>query len=305
MSFAALLALNLDAGSDLSWWLVFLPVFGASACVVWCALRNFASVQSEAARRDPAMFGPDPAETSSPYAKMNEEKKGEDGGPPSPLTDEERDELKSRVAQSAYRAAGTCLSQCFVVVMACVLIGKIEGAGYSLLIVISPFLAAGGVVLCCLACTIFCISEVDENAGMAEFDTAVGRAAAGVTSGYGGAAAKGYDPPKAQRRGDSPDDTAATEHHSGALAGASTTTTTTSSCGISKPPPSSIWDPELGEIWQNVSVEEDEEKGTKEEEEEGSDAKRKETKKSTDVPDADCRTIEANQSMSSSQCDLD
>jgi len=315
-TFSVLLAMNLDAGGDgWSWWLVFLPVFGASAVVAGCALRNLARAQSEAAGRDPAAFGGPPPDTgsgdglgtpspssSSPYAKMGEEKKGEDVPPPSslpPLTDEEREELRARVAQSAYRAAGACLSQCFVVVMACVLIGKIDGAGYSLLVVISPFLAAGGIVLCCLACTIFCISEVDENAGMAEFDTAVGRAAAA-----------GYDPPTAssQRRGDP---APVGVGGASATAGASTTgTTTSSSCGTSKkPPPSSRWDPEMGEIWQNATPADEEEE---EEEEEGGmygggcDAKRLEetAEQSTHVPD-ECRRIEENHSVSSSQCDLD
>ena len=328
-TFSVLLALNLDAGGDgWSWWLVFLPVFGASAIVAGCALRNLARAQSEAAGRDPAGFGGpthDPGgggegggtSSSSPYAKMGEEKKGEDAPPPSssslpPVTDEEREELRARVAQSAYRAAGACMSQCFVVVMACVLIGKIEGAGYSLLVVISPFLALGGIVLCCLACTIFCISEVDESAGIAEFDTAVGRAAAA-----------GYDPPTAssQRRGDPPDAAVAAPVGVGggasATAGANTMSTTTSSCGGNpkKPPPSSRWDPEMGEIWQNVTPADDDEEEEEEEEEEergmyggGCDAKRLgETAEQslTHVPDSECRRIEENHSVSSSQCDLD
>ena len=330
-TFSVLLALNLDAGGDgWSWWLVFLPVFGASAIVAGCALRNLARAQSEAAGRDPAGFGGpthDPggggeggggtSSSTTPYAKMGEEKKGEDAPPPSssslpPVTDEEREELRARVAQSAYRAAGACLSQCFVVVMACVLIGKIGGAGYSLLVVISPFLALGGIVLCCLACTIFCISEVDESAGIAEFDTAVGRAAAA-----------GYDPPTAssQRRGDPPDAAVAAPVGVGrgasATAGASTTSTTTSSCGGNpkKPPPSSRWDPEMGEIWQNVTPADDDEEEEEEEEEEeggmyggGCNAKRLgETAEQslTHVPDSECRRIEENHSVSSSQCDLD
>ncbi|KAL3822843.1 hypothetical protein ACHAXA_011480 [Cyclostephanos tholiformis] len=320
ISFAMLLALNLDSGYDWSWWLVFLPVFGTSAIVVGWALRNFAHAQSEAARMDPAAFGGggdgggelghDPGDgdgrgesSTSPYAKINGNGKGDDA---SPLSDEEREELRARVAQSAYRAAGTCLSQCFVVVMACVLIGKIEGAGYSLLIVISPFLAAGGIVLCCLACTIFCISEVDENAGMAEFDTAIGRAVAagGASTGYGsvGASAKGYDPPTAQGREDVPCDAADIApggHRETTATGASTTSTTTTSCRTSaKPPPSSTWDPELGEIWRNTTNSVDVEDCEV--------AKRDETEVSaTNVLDAECRRIEENHSISSSQCDLD
>ncbi|KAL7525024.1 hypothetical protein ACHAXR_001448, partial [Thalassiosira sp. AJA248-18] len=153
-------------------------------CIVGSAFHTLAQMQAEAAKKDPSMFGLDPTsavgnddeeQPSTAYAKMGESKQGEES---SPLTDEEKEELKARVAQSAYRAVGTCFSQCFFIVITCVLIGKIEGASYSLLVIISPFLAAGGVILCCLACTIFCISEVDENAGMAEFDSAVNQAVA-------------------------------------------------------------------------------------------------------------------------------
>jgi hypothetical protein len=315
IAFWVLLASNLDKDNDWSWWVVFLPVFGTSVVIVVFAMYNFVGVQSEAARMDPATFSgggghdhpPGDVEGGgdSPYAKMNGDVKKDDGA--SPLTDEEREELRTRVAQSAYRAAGTCLSQCFVVVMACVLIGKIEGAGYSLLIVISPFLVAGGIVLCCLACTIFCITEVDENAGMAEFDTAVGRAAAATgasAGGYGSVGAR-YDPPTTatRGRGDDPRDDAAHDtmpggHHGTAAGANATNTTTTSFVASTRPPPSSIWDPELGEIWQNATSSGDMEDRDV--------AKRDETEESaTDVSDAECRRIEENHSISSSQCDLD
>lgn len=75
-TFSVLLALNLDAGGDgWSWWLVFLPVFGASAIVAGCALRNLARAQSEAAGRDPAGFG---GPTHDPGGG------GEGGGAPPP-----------------------------------------------------------------------------------------------------------------------------------------------------------------------------------------------------------------------------
>ena len=320
IAFGALLATNLDMDSDWSWWLVFLPVFGTSVIIAAFAIRNFVVVQSEAARMDPVTFGGggkgndhSAGEATGggggdiPYAKMNGDGKKDDGT--SPLTDEGREELRARVAQSAYRAAGTCLSQCFVIVMACLLIGKIEGGGYSLLIVISPFLVAGGIVLCCLACTIFCITEVDEGAGMAEFDTAVGRAAAAnaASSAGHGNVGGGYDPPTTARKGG--DDAAAPVASSGGpngmAAGANgTNNTTTASFAPStgpRHPPSSTWDPEMGEIWQNATDSVDREDGRDV-------AKRDEAEESaTDVSNAErCgRRIEENHSMSSSQCDLD
>ncbi|KAL9184132.1 hypothetical protein ACHAXT_002218 [Thalassiosira profunda] len=275
--FSVLLVVNLDLGLDWSWWLVFIPIFLLVLCIVGSAFRGFSRTQAEAVKRDPAMFGLDPtSEESGAYANMDE-----------PLTDEEREELKSAVAQSAYRAAGTCASQCFFVVLLCIFIAKIEGADYSYLLIISPFLAAGGVVLCCLCCTIFCISEVDENAGMVEFDTAVNRAA----SGYGatesdGAGSNRYKPPTTQQGNES--DGGAAESEVGMTS------------SETKPPPMSTWDPERGELWQNATADE----GETAAETEGQGTPTAAAATDEEQP----KTVEPNPSITSvtsSQCDLD
>lgn len=189
--FTVLLVLNLDLGLDLNYWIVFLPIWAMAFCIVGAAFRTFAETQAEAAKRDPVSFGMSPGidveqqattegDSSIPYAKMDEVNKDEQ---PQTLPDEEKEELKAKVMHSAYRAVGTCFSQCFLIFILCLLVGKIEGAGYSSLVIISPFLAFGGIILCCLACTIFCISEVDENAGLSDFHTTVNQAAA--SAGYG------------------------------------------------------------------------------------------------------------------------
>ena len=284
ITFTVLLVLNLDLGNEWSWWLVFLPIFAMAFCIVMSAFRAFVETQSEAIKKDPELFGLDPVHdeekgSSTPYAKMDE---GKEGDQPEPLTDEEKEELKNNVAQAAYRASGTCFSQCFFIIILCVLIGKIEGAGYSSLVIISPFLAAGGIILCCLACTIFCISEVDENAGMTEFDAVVNRAAA--ASGYG--ATEGYTPPTTQQKDTS--DNGKRDSNAGEAVGTSE----------SKPPPKSTWDPEKGEIWQNASVDD---------EEKAAETELKEVKPAP-VEDAQPMTIEGNPSITtvtSSECDLD
>lgn len=322
MAFFIIVALNLDFGAQWNWWLIFLPIFGMSACIVGSALRNFAIVKDEAVRCDPVTFattygaaagGGEATDPSNSYSNMNngdcvEEENACDGNP-LPISDEEREELRTKVAQSAYRAGGTCLSQCFIILMVCVLVGKIQGAGYSLLLVISPFLVAGGMVLCCLACTIFCISEVDENAGMAEFESAINLAAGGVGSGAkvsstGGLADQSYDPPKAKTQG--------AEQLGGKDNSHNATTRGTPVVGTTtrpKPPPSSIWDPELGEIWQNAT-EEEEEEVEKEQQIKTMDTKVKVAEKVAPTTDVNVisQRIEENpstQSMSSSQCDLD
>lgn len=270
MTFFIIVAINLDLDAQWNWWLIFLPIFGMSACIVGSAVRTFAIFKDEAVRSDPVTFastanggtGGEAADPSNSYSNMNNgggvEEENACDGKPVPISDEEREELRAKVAQSAYRAGGTCLSQCFIIIMVCVLVGKIQGAGYSLLLVISPFLVAGGMVLCCLACTIFCISEVDENAGMAEFESAINMAAGGVGVGCGakvssteGLADESYDPPIAKTQGG--EQIGVKENSHNATTGGSTVVRP-------KHPPTSIWDPELGEIWRNATEEEEAEK---------------------------------------------
>ena len=302
--FIVLLVLNLDLGVEWSWWLVFLPIFGMALCIVGSAFRASARTQAEAMEKAPGVFGVvDPTSSgvdgeggpSSPYAKMDENKLDDDE---ESLSDQEKEELKAKVAQSSYRAVGTCASQCFFIVIVCIIIGKIEGAGYSSLAIISPFLAAGGIILCCLACTIFCISEVDENAGMMDFDTAVNQAAAAAPFGYGATAATempstavgnntSYTPPRQQGEQSSNASGATSETSDGVAAAAV-------SSEIS--PPSSTWDPERGEVWQGPCPADEEEKKTAE------------VKKEEAAPEVQPAIIEENPSMvsvASSQFDLD
>jgi hypothetical protein len=212
--FTVLMVLNLQLELDWSWWLVFLPIWAMAFCICGAAFRRFSEAQAEAAQRDPGTFGGEDPATA--YAKMDESKKD---GQPQPLSDEEREELKAKVMHSAYKAVGTCFSQCFFLFLMCLLIAKIEGAGYSSVWIISPFLTFGGIILCCLACTIFCISEVDENAGMAEFDSTVNQAAA--AAGYGTTdSTNAYQPPNQQQPS-----------------------------AESNRPNESTWDPEQGQTW--------------------------------------------------------
>ena len=247
--FTVLLVLNLDLGKEWSWWIVFIPIFVMVVCIIGSAFQNWVVVQAEAAKRDPTLFDPN-ADVEQGYAQMDDNtKKDEDD---QPLTEEEKEEIKTTVAQAAYRVVGTCCSQCFFLVILCVLVTKIQGAGYSWLVIISPFLAAGGIVLCCLACTIFCLSEVDENAGLADFDTRVNEATA--AAGYG-STYDSYTPPTEQ----------AEQQHQQQQAQQSvplrvTDTRKAEAEPTSKTPPTNTWDPQKGEIWENTTQEEDEEK---------------------------------------------
>eukprot|EP00984_Skeletonema_dohrnii_P034344 scaffold33532_cov133-Skeletonema_dohrnii-CCMP3373.AAC.1 len=253
--FTVLMVLNLDLGKEWSWWIVFIPIFVMVVCIVGSSFQNWVEVQAEAAKRDPSLFD-QTADVEQGYAQMDEDTKNDDD---QPLTDEEKEELKTKVAQAAYRVLGTCCTQCFFLVLLCVLVGKMQGAGYSWLVIISPFLAAGGLVLCCLACTIFCVSEVDENAGLADFDTRVNEATA--AAGYGATYDGGdYTPPTTDQAGQQQQQ----QQEQQSVPSSSTDARAAETKPISKPPPTATWDPEKGEIWQNTTQDEEDEETTNE-----------------------------------------
>ncbi len=292
VAFTVLVVMNLELGKEWSWWIVFIPIFLMVMCIIGSAFQNWVDVQAEAAKRDPSMFDPN-ADVEQGYAQMDDNKNNDDD---EPLTDEEKEELKAKVAQAAYRVVGTCCSQCFFLVILCVLVGKIQGAGYSWLVIISPFLAAGGIVLCCLACTIFCLSEVDENAGLVDFDTRVDEATA--AAGYG-STQDDYAPPTTEQNSQQPQQQQQQQQQQSVQL--NNTDTQAASEPISKPPPTSTWDPEKGEIWQNTTQDEEDEKT-----EEVVSAPKQETPDLLDnIVDAQPAVIEPQPSEASEDFDLD
>lgn len=129
--FTVLLVVNLDTSFDWSWWIVFLPIFGMAVCIIGTAFRNFSEIQKEVAKRDPSIFGMTDAENDgeqqgTPYTTMDEDNT-DSTERSEPLTNEEKEELRAKVMQSATRVVATCFSQCFFIFLVCLLIGKIEG----------------------------------------------------------------------------------------------------------------------------------------------------------------------------------
>jgi len=291
--FTVLLVLNLDLGKEWSWWIVFIPIFVMVVCIIGSAFQNWVEVQAEAAKRDPSLFDPN-ADVEQGYANMDDNAKNEDD---QPLTDEEKEELKTKVAQAAYRVVGTCCSQCFFLIILFVLVAKIQGAGYSWLVIISPFLAAGGIVLCCLASTIFCLSEVDENAGLADFDTRVHEAT--TAAGYG-STYDTYTPPPEQAEQQQQEQQQQQAQQSVPLS--STDTRTAEAKPTSKPPPTATWDPEKGQVWQNVTQDEEDEEDTYEV---VSAPKQEENDLLDNIDDAQPTSIDQKLSEASEDFDLD
>mmetsp|Transcript_9085 Transcript_9085/g.12595 ORF Transcript_9085/g.12595 Transcript_9085/m.12595 type:complete len:624 (-) Transcript_9085:157-2028(-) len=231
--FILFLILQLDTDMEWNWWVVFVPVWLMSFCICFASCQNFAEVQAMANEKDPELFGAtkddDDEETHNSYGAMGEDGDNKSGKKKEPISDEEREELKAQVTHSGYRVISACCSQSFTLLLACLFVGKIQGAGYSALWIISPLLLIAGIILCCLGCTIFCVTEVSDDL---EFDT-------GDSTGNQPAPAEGPDstdyappsmPSKDEQQQSKPPEPLEPE---------------------TKPDvPKSTWDPERGQVWE-------------------------------------------------------
>jgi hypothetical protein len=149
--FAVTLLLQIDAGLDWNWWLVFLPFWIMTALICYANVQAFNEVQKMAAEKDPSLFG---------LKKEGDEETGNAGygavdtdgtataaattesanKPASNLTEEEREELKAQVMASSSRLCGKCCSQGFLLFIVFLFVFKLQGAGFSAFWIISPFL---------------------------------------------------------------------------------------------------------------------------------------------------------------------
>lgn len=221
--FVVFLLIQIDLQAEWNWWLVFLPFWIMTALICYANYQAFAEVQQMAAEKDPTLFGLTPAEGDEETGGAGYGAVGTDGAATpaaaqSPLTEQERDELKAQVMASSSRLCSKCCSQGFLLFIVFLFVAKLQGASFSSVWIISPFLFIAGIVLCCLGCAIFGITEVPTD-GL-DFDTAdfggpVAAAAAATTpSGPGDAtpaAATGSDhiyvpPPPSASTGAAPSD---------------------------------------------------------------------------------------------------
>jgi len=215
--FLVFLLIQLDAGVNWNWWLIFSPFWIMSICICCGSYQAFVETQAAAAEKDPDLF--------NLHSKLSGLKKEEDdtsgniydtmnGQPPKKITEEERAELKAQLAQSGYRMISSCCSQAFILLIACLFVGKVQGASYSSVWIISPLLFVAGTILLCLGCTIFCITEVSDDDILHDSSKI-----------FGIPVGTDYEPPEAPPR-------------------------TTTMKGLSgKRQPHSTWDPEKGQIW--------------------------------------------------------
>lgn len=135
--FIVFLMLQLDTSVHWSWWFVFAPFFAMSCCICCNQCQRYADVQGYAAEKLQSSING--TEGSVDYGAM------EEGGSTEnpvrvPLTEQEQDEIKSQVFKESSKAFTTCCSQTIFMVLLCLCLSKIQGAGFSSLWIISPFL---------------------------------------------------------------------------------------------------------------------------------------------------------------------
>ena len=175
--FLVFFVLQLDLGLDWSWWLVFIPVWIASFCVCFGSFQNFITVQAVAAEKDPDFFGvkgPEDGNNADGHvtggdveSQANYGAMGEGDGPEEkcePISPAEREALQAQIVMSGQQVMSSCCSQFFLLVIVCLLVAKLQNPeAYSALWIIFPLLFVAGLILCCLGCTIFCVSEISED----------------------------------------------------------------------------------------------------------------------------------------------
>ena len=150
VAFYVLLLVQIDARIEWSWWLIFLPFWIMTFLICYANYQAFAEVQQMAVERDPTLFGlntPENSNAANPEATTNNYGAVGTDGAATPaatqpgLTEEEREELKAQVMASGSRLCSKFFSQGFLVGLVCLFVAKLQGAGFSSLWIISPFLA--------------------------------------------------------------------------------------------------------------------------------------------------------------------
>lgn len=140
IAFVVVLLIQIDSPVEWNWWLVFMPFWIMTGLICFANYQAFAEVQQMAAEKDPTMFSPD-VETGN-YGAVGEDGNATPAAAQSPLTEQEREELKAAVMASSSRLCSKCCSQGFLLFVVALFVAKLQGADFSSLWIISPFLAA-------------------------------------------------------------------------------------------------------------------------------------------------------------------
>lgn len=175
IAFIFFLLFQLDGVVSWNWWFIFSPFWIMAVVICYANYQAFSEVQQMAAEKDPSLFGLNKdAGTSSQSTYGAVGKDGEatpqaTNAPRNNLTEEEKEELKAQVMASGSKLVSKCCSQGFLLILMFLIVAKLQGAEFSSLWIISPFLIGASIILCCLGCAIFGITEVPTDG--VQFDT--------------------------------------------------------------------------------------------------------------------------------------
>lgn len=199
--FVSALVFRIDTNMDLSWWLVFSPIWILNYLICVANYQVFEEVQLAVSEKDPELFRLSKSEnddeetgigltstdttigigvdvnigSSTDYGSV-----GRDGAATqevasapcftsSELSAEEKEKLKELVINSGLTLCTQCCSQVFLLIIFFLIVLKLQGASFSSLWLISPFLVTAGIILFCLGFAIFGISEISDE--KVAFDT--------------------------------------------------------------------------------------------------------------------------------------
>jgi len=158
--FLILLLTRLDTGVNWNWWLVFIPFWLLAFSLCCFNLQTLketnADVAEEEAKHD--------SNNTSNYGAREEGADVDEAAPPKePLSEAEQAVLQGRVAQSASRFMSSCCTSFFALILLSMITSKAQGAKFSSIWIISPFLIVAAIILCLSGCAIFGVSPVDED----------------------------------------------------------------------------------------------------------------------------------------------
>jgi hypothetical protein len=143
--FVIVLLVQIDGYVNWSWWLVFTPFWVMTFLVCYANYQSFAEVQTMAAEKDPTLFGinkeGDKAPGATNYGAVGTDGEATPDAAAKPeLSEDEKEELKAQVMASGSKLCSKCCSQGFLLILMFFFVAKLQGAGFSSLWIISPFL---------------------------------------------------------------------------------------------------------------------------------------------------------------------
>jgi DnaJ domain/Transmembrane Fragile-X-F protein len=151
LAFVVVLLAQLDGYLDWSWWLVFAPIWILSVIVCCWNYQAYNEVRVMAMEKDPTLFPTNPpaptgtanldGNVTTMYGSVGETTSESKPNPThTPLTDDEREQIRAQVMSSSSKFVNKCCSQSFLLIILLLFVGKLQGADFSSLWIISPFL---------------------------------------------------------------------------------------------------------------------------------------------------------------------